>query len=302
MANPSYDPTLKTLVETSPEDWPVVTGLPIGPTDVIDAEIATVSGAGDKVLLVRATPPYLLHLEFHSGHDALALPAAMHVRSALLHKRHRLPVRSVAILLRPEADSPTVTGTWELGFPDEPPYHLFRYRVLRLWQLPPDPFLQAGPGLLLLACIAAVTEAELPGIITQMEQRLRTRRLRPHASLVWAAAYLLLGLRHSSAFARILLQGVQSMRESTTYQEILEEGRREGQQEGALRELRQAVRIVGEDLWGTLNVRQSRLLDNVTEAASLRALLVRAYHCHSWEELLQDLGASRGRRQPPRKT
>ncbi len=41
---------------------------------MIDADIATVSGAADKVLRVAADPAYLLHLEFVSGHDAPALP------------------------------------------------------------------------------------------------------------------------------------------------------------------------------------------------------------------------------------
>ena len=54
MATKPFDPTVKTLVETSPGDWPVLLGLPAAPTEVIDADIATVSGAGDKALRVRA--------------------------------------------------------------------------------------------------------------------------------------------------------------------------------------------------------------------------------------------------------
>ena len=64
-----YDTTLKALVETEPESWPAFLGRPTGPTAVIDSDIATVSGAADKVLRVAATIPYLLHLEFVSGHD-----------------------------------------------------------------------------------------------------------------------------------------------------------------------------------------------------------------------------------------
>ena len=51
-----YDPTLKALVETEPDSWPALLGRPTGPTDVIDADIATVSGAADKVLRVSADP------------------------------------------------------------------------------------------------------------------------------------------------------------------------------------------------------------------------------------------------------
>jgi hypothetical protein len=72
VATKHYDPTVKALVEIEPESWPAFLGRPTGPTAVIDADIATVSGAADKVLRVSAEVPYLLHLEFVAGHDAAA--------------------------------------------------------------------------------------------------------------------------------------------------------------------------------------------------------------------------------------
>src|SRR5262249_28253931 len=51
-----YDPTLKVLVETEPESWPALLGVPTGPTAVIDADLSTVRGAADKVLRVEADP------------------------------------------------------------------------------------------------------------------------------------------------------------------------------------------------------------------------------------------------------
>src|SRR5436309_1708272 len=107
-----FDPTLKDMVETEPEAWPAFLGRPIGPTTVIDADIATVSGAADKVLRVSAVTPYLLHLEFVAGHDAADLPRKLHVRNGLLGDRHDLPVRTGVVLLRPETDSPQVTGVY----------------------------------------------------------------------------------------------------------------------------------------------------------------------------------------------
>jgi hypothetical protein len=128
MAERGFDPTLKDLVEAGPDDWPVLLGQPPAPTTVIDADIATVSGAGDKALRVAADPPYLVHLEFQTGHDATELPPKLHLRSTLLEYRHRLLVRTAAVLLRPEADSPVLTGLRELGFPGEVAYETFRYR------------------------------------------------------------------------------------------------------------------------------------------------------------------------------
>ena len=88
MAEQSFDPTLKTLVEVEPESWPAALGRPRGPTEVIDSDIATVTGAADKVLRVAAASPYLLHLEFVAGHDAAALPRKVVARNALLDDRH----------------------------------------------------------------------------------------------------------------------------------------------------------------------------------------------------------------------
>ena len=129
-----------------------------------------------------------------------------------------------------------MTGRYERGFPGEEPYQTFRYQVLRVWQMEPEPLLTGWLAPMALAPISMVTEADLPGIIKRMERRLGDRRGRKRAPVVWAAAYILLGLRYSPALAHQLFRGVLSMKESSTYQAILEEGRAEGRTEGAVAE------------------------------------------------------------------
>ncbi len=289
-----YDPTLKTLVEIEPESWPVLLGYPKAPTEIIDADIATVSGAADKVLRVAGDPAYLLHLEFVSGHDSAALPSTLLMRHGLLGHRHDLRVRSAAMLLRPEADSPQLTGIHERRFPGEEPYLTFRYAVVRVWQLPPEPLLRGGLALLPLAPISAVTEAELPGIIKRMEQRLRGRRSRKQAPLVWGAAYILLGLRYSPNLAAQLFRGVMSMKESSTYQAILEEGR----SEGALSETKKLLRQWGEDAFGAPNAQIATVIEQLNDLTRLEDLLRRVQSVTSWQELLGPPGAGsrKGRR------
>jgi predicted transposase YdaD len=277
-----YDPTLKALVETEPESWPALLGRPTGPTRAIDADIATVSGAADKVLHVAADPPYLLHLEFAAGHDAVTLPRKLHVRNALLEDRHEMGVRSGAVLLRPEADSPQLSGVYERGFPGEEAYLTFRYQVVRVWQLPPGPLLTGGLALLPLAPISAVTPEQLPGIIERMAQRLRGRRARKQAQVVWGAAYILLGLRYSPALAAQLFRGVMSMRESSTYQAILEEGRTEG----AVAEARKLLRVFGDRAFGPPDARMARVIERITDLARLEDLCDRLSAVESWQELL----------------
>ena len=50
----------------------------------------------------------------------------------------------------------------------------------------------------------------------------------PQSAKLWTATCLLMGLRYEKSFASQLLEGVQNMKESTTYQAILREGRDEG--------------------------------------------------------------------------
>jgi len=285
MADKPFDPTLKTLVEVGPADWTVFAGQPAAPTRIIDADIATVSGAADKVLRVEANPPYLLHLEFVAGHDAADLPSALNKRNVLLDDRHGLLVRTVVVLLRPSANSPALTGVRERGFPEEVPYNVFGYRVIRVWQVPPDQLLAGGLGTLPLAPISAVTAGELPGIIEQMERRLRRREARHLAGQLWAATYLLLGLRHSPALAQALLRGVRSMKESSTYQAIV--------QEGAIKEARKLLLRLGSKQFGRRSARTQAALEKVSDLGQLETLIERIRTVESWDALLAEAKAER---------
>jgi predicted transposase YdaD len=287
-----FDPTVKVLVETEPTSWPEILGRPRGPTTVIDADIATVSGAADKVLRVAADTPYLLHLEFVSGHDTARLPRKLHVRNGLLEDRHDLRVRSCVVVLRPEADSPQLTGRYERRFPDEDEEYLkFRYQVLRVWELAPEVLLRGSLSLLPLAPISAVTEAQLPRIIERMEQRLQSRRARRQAALIWGAAYILAGLRYPPTLTAQLFRGVLSMRESSTYQAILEEG--------AVAEARKVVRMQGDAAFGPPDTATAAQIEQLNDLARLEEMLQRIRDAASWQDLLPPPPtARRGRRRP----
>jgi hypothetical protein len=238
----------------------------------------------------------LLHLEFVAGHDAAVLPPKLVVRNSLLGDRHDLHVRS-GVLLRPEADSPRLTGLYEAGFPGEAPYLTFRYQVVRVWQLPPGPFLEGGVALMPLALISAVTQADLPGIIQKMERRLAGPRRRKQAASVWAAAYIMAGLRYSAELSAQLFRGVVSMRESSTYQMILEEGRAEGELIGAVREAKKALRFWGDDAFGPPDAQTASRIEGLSDLEQLDALLKRVRTATSWQDLLGPLPPPRrGRR------
>lgn len=70
-----FDATLKSLLETSPRDWPALAGYLVEAAEVIDADISTVSGAADKVLRIPGPSPWLMHVEFQTGPERGLSPA-----------------------------------------------------------------------------------------------------------------------------------------------------------------------------------------------------------------------------------
>src|SRR5437773_673031 len=145
---------------------------------------------------------------------------------------HELPVESVVILLRPEANLSAMNGVYERSLPGAAATYLnFRYRVIRLWELPVETVLKAGISVLPLAPISAVRQNELPAVIERMKQRLDAEADPATVAELWTATKVLLGLRYAAEFVEQLLQGVRAMKESTTYQAIKDEGREEGRLE-----------------------------------------------------------------------
>lgn len=181
------DDTLKHLTELSAQDWVVRGGWSAAPATLIDADIATISGATDKVIRVTGLPDWLLAVDFLAGHDAVAkLPDVLLYNSALF-KRHRLRVRSLVVLLHRGADSPQLTGLYERGFPGEPFDVALRYRIVRVWQVPAEQWLSGGLGLVPLAPLGEVRQKELPAVIARMKQRLDREAPASDARDLWSA-------------------------------------------------------------------------------------------------------------------
>jgi hypothetical protein len=232
--------------------------------------------------------------------------------NVLLGVRHRVPVRSLVILLRPEADGRDLTGTVHWRWPSGQTYLTFEYVPFRLWQLPPEAVLGGGLGTLPLVPLTKVSRPELQGLIQQMVQRIHREADRPAASSLWTATDILMGLESDKEFTQHLLRGVRAMKESVTYQAILEEGREEGREEGLERGLEKGVKKgvkigvkkgrvegrsdeaqrillrLGTTLFGKPSPKVRRALRQVTDLDVLEALLLRVVEVRSWTELLDD--------------
>jgi len=88
-----FDASPKALVQLRPAEWLAFLGVEARSVQVVDADLATVTAATDKVLRVGTTRgEYIEQLDFQAGPDAL-LPQRLHVYNALLEQHYQLPVR-----------------------------------------------------------------------------------------------------------------------------------------------------------------------------------------------------------------
>ena len=152
-----------------------------------------------------------------------------------------------------------------------------RYRLVRVWRVPAAPWLAGGRGLLPLVPLGDVRQEELPAVISQMKERLEGVPPRQAADL-WSAAYIWMGLRYERALIQMWLRGVRTMKESVTYQAIIEEGE--------AKEARKIVLLQGRNRFGEASPQVVAILNGLSEVSQLEELLVRLLHVSSWEELL----------------
>ncbi len=282
-----FDVTTKELVWDGPAEWLERFGIePLGPAEVIDSDITTLTAAADKVIKVGGPEPYLVNIELQSTHDK-ELVETTWFRQAALYHRHKLPVLTVLVLLRREANSPSFTGAFEIRMRDGWQTNQYNYRVVRMWDEDPEPYLTSGINLVPLAPITNVTEDELPGLVKRMEGRINAEP-RSSASKLWTATYVLMGLRYSKEVASHLLEGVHAMQESTTYQAILSEGRKEGLVEGHITGERQVLIRLGTKKFGPPDTAILAAIEAIRDVDRLEALSERMLDSdvRDWNSLL----------------
>jgi predicted transposase YdaD len=190
------------------------------------------------------------------------------------------------VLLRPAADSPTLTGIYEDQFPGEPPYLVFRYQVLRLWQFPVDAVLAGSLGTLPLAPLTDVAEPVLPGVIQRMQARLVQETTRDKADWLWTATYILMGLRYPEELTAHLLQGMTTMEDSVTYQAILRKGWTKGVTEGRTEEAKAILLRLGRKRFDLPDPASTAALEAITDLDRLERMSERLLEVTSWQELL----------------
>jgi predicted transposase YdaD len=286
-----FDVATKELVWEDPSAWLQRLGIACaGVVELIDSDITTLTASADKVIRVPGPEPYLVNIELHSYHDS-GLARTLWYRQVALDYRHDLTVLTVIVLLCKEANSPHLTGTYERKVPDGFQTNRYNYRVVRLWQDDPELYLNSNVTLVPLAPLADVSPTDLPRLVQRMKDRIG-HEPRPQAAKLLTAAYLLMGLRYEDELTNLLFEGIEVMKQSTTYQSILKEGRQEGRQEGeSLGRVHEAQRILllqGTKRFGEPSEATAAALEEIQDVERLETLGVRILEpaVVNWNDLL----------------
>lgn len=285
-----FDAATKYLVETMPADWLALAGVTGVKAEVIDAELSTVTAAADKAILVTSPARWLVNLELQSSPDKW-LDKRLFEYSALLDGKYNLPVQTIVVLLR-RAAGRNVTGEYRRHLPNGECYQWFKYQVIRLWEQPVETLLKSGLGTLPLAPLADVERKQLPGVIQRMKERIDREAPPNDKPFLWTATFVLMGLRYPPEVTKQLLRGVREMKESSTYQAILEEGRIEGiaigEAQGEVKEAQAILLLMGTKRFGKPTARIRKKIESITSVERLERLVERLLDVTSWQELLSE--------------
>jgi predicted transposase YdaD len=286
-----FDVTSKHLFENHPRDWLTLVGWPVPPTDagvtMVDTDLSTVSSAADKLVRVEIEPtPYLAHVEFQTSGDA-DLDNRMLLYNVLARSRHKLPVRSVVFLFRPEASAgPTGRVSEHL---DDQSWINFSYRLVRLWELPVESLLNGPVGTLPLAPLA-VKPAELANVIDRINHRLRAEVSPQELSETLECTRLLMGMRFDPQTVESLMASLAKVLEdSSTYQDTIRRGMEKGLSKGLSQgrmagQLELLIRLGTEKFGPPADAVISRL-NAMTDAVQIDRVATRLLRATSWNDL-----------------
>ena len=281
-----FDAMMKQLLDQYAIDWiewlaPRV-GLP-AETEVepFESDLSSIKATADKVF--RLKPPgegYLL-IEPQSYWDS-QLPNRLHFYASQILHNYGGPVYTIAILLRPLANSPAITGVFEDWHSDGSLYLHFRYLPIRVWELSAETLINGPLGSAPLALLTNEASSRLKEYVTRLDERLEAEESSVEdRRQILVATFLLMGMRYTHAETLNVFTGVKSMRESSTYMAILEEG----EQKGRLEERRVAIIELLEDRFGTVPSDVQERIQAIADMAHLKALLLQTVHIASLNEL-----------------
>ena len=280
----SFDNICKYLSETYPEpfvSW--LLGESPASVEILKTELSLEPIRADFLTFIR-TQSQILHLEFQTQvKSEPPLPLRMLDYWIRLYRRYRVPINQVIILLKETTSAAATEEQFQVGETRH------RYRVIRMWEQEPDPFLHN----IALLPFASLCRTDAPEqLLNQVAQSVSNIEESERGTIA-ACTEILAGLRFNNDLIEQLFRE-EIMRESVVYQRILQEGREAGREEG---------REEGREK-GMQQALKSSILDALEDKFSIQELLVQldsltleqlqrlnryAWSCQTRESFLEQL-------------
>jgi hypothetical protein len=278
----TYDAAFKHLIDAFADDWGVFLcrhlGLPEGcRVEPMEADLSTVSPQADKLFHVVGPVDEYIHLELESSW-AGDIADRMLIYNVLATSRYGRPVRSIVILLRREANAAGLTGELIRVDAQDREYLRFRYDLIRLWEMPAEPFFTGPIGILPLGLLTDQAQTQLVQQLEKVNNRVQVEASPTQSPDVLKTCILLLGLRYDKQELAHLLKGVRGMKESAGYQFIEDLGR--------AAESKESIREIGQERFGPLPNEIDSRLDKIEDLARLRRIHKRLLKAADWNDLL----------------
>jgi predicted transposase/invertase (TIGR01784 family) len=215
----SFDSTCRRLAEKFPEDFASwLLGRPIASTILQPTELSLEPIRADNVMLFEGESD-ILHMEWQTDPKQV-VPARLADYRLRLHRyAPDKTIHQVIIYLR-KTNSPRVYQDYF-----EIPGMYAEFTVIRIWEVPVEDLMKY-PGLLAFSALGKTDHPEqaLRSAVRETTKQVKDIELQHE---ILGAAYLLSGLvLDKNVIGKIIRRDV--MRESVTYQAVLQEGREEG--------------------------------------------------------------------------
>ena len=286
------DTTTRELLADNPPAWVAYMRLHAGGLmQVMDSNVASTAAEIDQVYRVSKPRPHLIHIEVQARWDN-TLARRMWRYNALLDLKYDLRVRSVALLLRPTADSKQLTGVLDLRLPDGDRVVEFHYSVVRAWQQPVEPLLTGPLATLPMATLADVPVADLPDILHQIDSRFIAETSPENAAIMMVRALFLTGMRMDPEQVKVLKRGLRTMnilKESSFSRPYFEEGEKVGERRGQIAEAKKLLIRQGQVQFGRLDKATRAKIQSIEDLERLEDLSVRLLNVASWADLLAEV-------------
>jgi len=273
-----FDAASKVLIDDDPIAWLRFFRLPGEKAEPLDSDL-TSALVSDRLLRISTPgqPDYLLHIELQVSYDSTLCHRAM-VYHVLAGYKYGLPVISVIVLLRKKADGPSITKHFQFGDAQ------VKLHVVKVWEHSPEEALTGPAALIPILPLTNVRRAELPDYIRRA-QSIVSKLSPTYERDIWTRMNLLMGMRYREEQTHDLLRGAYQMldlRESSTYQAIIAEGRAEGLTDGE----RNMLMAVATKHLGEPDVKSRETVEKITSTELLMKLGERLFEVSTWRDLL----------------